>query len=171
LEPGVFYQNIIFLNHIVRPKGYIYKDVVQPFVVSEWLAGQKFRVLYIRRNLAEVALSMLRQGWRYPGQASSRSDEPDLAMLEGLVRAEEALSRLPALRVEYDDLVADEEALWTALKRLYPERKLMRIPFINKAFQIKRAKTLAMRETPELANLARKIGQVRQRLAQGVSAA
>jgi hypothetical protein len=38
LHPETFYLNRIVLDHVVQPKGYIYKDVVQPFVVADWLS-------------------------------------------------------------------------------------------------------------------------------------
>ncbi len=73
-RPDLFNQLMNFLDEIVRPCGYAYKDVVQPFVAASWCARTHLPILTIRRNVAEVAFSVLRRGWYYPmGAATSQA--------------------------------------------------------------------------------------------------
>jgi hypothetical protein len=109
------------LTHLVQPRGFAYKDVVQPFVATRWLAGRDLRVLKIHRPLADVAVAMLGQGWRYPEAAAWIEEAPSDRFFEGLVRAEAALAALPGELVRYDDLVDDDSTLQAALDRLAGE--------------------------------------------------
>ncbi|MBI3782341.1 MAG: hypothetical protein HY270_02960 [Deltaproteobacteria bacterium] len=74
-DPARFDSVLAFLEQVVSPEGYIYKDVVNPFVVAEWPGLRKLRVLKIRRNLADVAFAMQRRGWAYP-RIVAPSDSP-----------------------------------------------------------------------------------------------
>jgi hypothetical protein len=126
-------QLLALLDDVVAPEGRVYKDVVQPFVVSAWLADRDLAVLRIRRPLADVALSMERRAWLYPERAAPTECAPEDRLLAGLRAAERAHAELTAGRVraslavatvEFDDLVASPEALRTALGRLYPGREI-----------------------------------------------
>ena len=44
-----------FLDLVAVPDGFVYKDVVQPFVISDWLTRKGFRLIRIKRDIAEVA--------------------------------------------------------------------------------------------------------------------
>ncbi|HEU4881009.1 MAG TPA: hypothetical protein VFT45_02155, partial [Longimicrobium sp.] len=128
-----------FLDQLVQPAGFAYKDVVQPFVVSRWLtaAPRGVAVLRIRRPLADVALSMLQRGWFYPARGrQERPGEPlETALLRGLMEAEAALDAVPAVEVEYDALVRDEAALADALRRLAPDRPLAEVRYADAGFR------------------------------------
>lgn len=117
---ALFQVAIDFLDQATVPAGFAYKDVVQPFVVSEWLRSSQFRVLRIKRNLTDVAFSMLNQGWHYPRFASRGEGDPLEMVIEGIIRADMALESVPGERVDYDDLIADESVLRNALVKLYP---------------------------------------------------
>jgi hypothetical protein len=65
-DPATFSDVTALLDQAVNPEGFIYKDVVNPFVVAEWAGLRNLRVLKIRRDLADVAFAMQRQGWHYP---------------------------------------------------------------------------------------------------------
>jgi hypothetical protein len=116
----LFQAAIDFLDQATVPAGFAYKDVVQPFVVSEWLRSSQFRVLRIKRNLTDVAFSMLNQGWHYPGLASRSEGDLEEMVIEGIIRADMALDCAPGEQVDYDDLMADETVLRNALVKLYP---------------------------------------------------
>lgn len=147
-EPELTRRMHAFLDEVTHEEGFAYKDVIQPFVVASWPGLARFRVLRIRRDVAEVADSMLRQHWLYPvtvggdrtlrlafaGLRRLRGPQRALAarvlrrfhrrrleeaMLEGLLRAEAALDTVVAESVEYEELVAREGALTRALDALY----------------------------------------------------
>lgn len=133
-----------FLDHVAQPKGYAYKDVIQPLVVARWPRLQTLKVLRINRPVPDVAYAMLHKGWHYPTAASlnllsadqrdgrpallrrlRRSRQPSLEVLvadvvEGLVRARRSLNEIPAATVEFDDLITNPRALVDALESLYP---------------------------------------------------
>ena len=116
----LFQVAIDFLDQATMAEGFAYKDVVQPFVVSEWLRSSRLRVLRIKRNLTDVAFSMLNQGWHYPRFASRGEGDLEEMLIEGIIRADMALDSVPGEQVDYDDLMADESVLRNALVRLYP---------------------------------------------------
>ena len=128
-----------FLDQVVQPVGFAYKDVVQPFVVSRWLTARArgLAVLRIRRPLADVALSMLGQAWLYPARLPTGMPPGDVesALLRGLLAAEAALDVVPAVEVGYDALVRDETALTDALRRLAPGRTLGPVEYRDAGFR------------------------------------
>jgi hypothetical protein len=117
---ALFQVAIDFLDQATVPGGFAYKDVVQPFVVSEWLCSSQFRVLRIKRNLTDVAFSMLHQGWHYPRFASRSEGDLEEMVIEGIMRADMALDCVPGEQIDYDDLMVDESVLRNALVKLYP---------------------------------------------------
>ena len=117
---ALFQVAIDFLDQATVPAGFAYKDVVQPFVVSEWLRSSQFRVLRIKRNLTDVAFSMLRQGWHYPKFASRNEGDLEEMVIEGIIRADMALDCAQGEQVDYDDLMANESVLRNVLVKLYP---------------------------------------------------
>jgi hypothetical protein len=117
---ALFQVAIDFLDQATVPAGFAYKDVVQPFVVSEWLRSSQFRVLRIKRNLTDVAFSMLNQGWHYPRFASHSEGDLEEMLIEGIIHADMALDSVPGEQVDYDDLIVDESVLRNALVKLYP---------------------------------------------------
>lgn len=141
-----------FLDQLVRPTGFAYKDVVQPFVVSRWLtaAERGLPVLRIRRPLADVALAMLTRRWLYPARAPRRNPPDDLvtALLRGLLAAEAALDAVSAVVVDYDILVRDETALAEALHALAPGRALGPVRYVDGWFRQARGERLARRDGP-----------------------
>jgi len=65
---------------------------VQPFLMAEWMKTSGFRALRIKRNVADVAYSMLTREWHYPSRLFPRTKELELAMVRGLVLADRALA-------------------------------------------------------------------------------
>jgi hypothetical protein len=172
-EPALFHRAAAFLDQAACREGFAYKDVVQPFVAAAWLPASGLRVLCIRRPLADVAFSMLQMKWLYPARAAAldehNGDEEPLsaetAVVRGLLAAEAALQALPAEVVEYDDLIADEEALLAALRRLYPGDRVRGFRFIDESFARRRSAVLARRSAEEYQRIERSISLHRERLA------
>ncbi len=153
---AAFQQNIAFLDRVVEPRGFAYKDVCQPFVMAAWLQSRKeFRVLHIRRNIADVAATMLKLTWVYPAAAANYHADIESAVVEGLVVADRVLATLPAVTVEYDDLVRDGTALSAALSTLYPNSEVPAIGFHNDQLETSRARTMALRASPQYAVIER----------------
>jgi hypothetical protein len=78
----------------------------------------------------------------------------DAAVIEGLLRARRAIDAVPGVTLDYDAVIADEDALHAALGELYPEVPLRRVGFIDGAFGAYRAHQLARRETDEYRRLS-----------------
>jgi hypothetical protein len=54
-DPDLFRKLTDFLSQVTVSKGFAYKDVVHPFVVSAWPGLRNFCVLRIQPTLADVA--------------------------------------------------------------------------------------------------------------------
>jgi hypothetical protein len=132
--PGVFASMSSYLDQVALRQGCAYKDVVQPFVIGGWEGLCNFKVLKVRRNVAEVAYAMLKRQWLYPARAANVFDTHPWALVEGLLRADAVLDALPGESVEYADAVLDHGPLEVALRRLYPEVPLARLRYIDRGF-------------------------------------
>ncbi len=82
--PGVFASLSSYLDQVALRQGCAYKDVVQPFVVGGWDGLCDFKVLKVRRNVAEVAYAMLKRQWLYPAQAATIFGAHPWTLVEGL---------------------------------------------------------------------------------------
>ena len=132
--PDVFVSMTSYLDGAALRRGFAYKDVVQPFVIGGWEGLGDFKVLKVRRNVAEVAYTMLKRQWLYPAHAASVFDGHPWALVEGLVRAEAVLDALPGETVDYADAVFDHGPLEAALGRLYPDAQLAPLGYIDRGF-------------------------------------
>lgn len=132
--PDVFASMTSYLDGAAQRQGFAYKDVVQPFVIGGWEGLGDFNVLKVRRNVAEVAYTMLKRQWLYPAHAASVFDAHPWALVEGLVRAEAVLDALPGETVEYADTILDHDPLEVALSRLYPDAPLAPLRYIDRSF-------------------------------------
>jgi hypothetical protein len=133
-HPDLFQRATAFLDQVTVPTSFAYKDVIHPFVVSEWLKGSELRVLRIKRNLTDVVFSMLAHRWFYPKAASRNQDDLETAVIEGLIRADMALDHVPGEHVDFDALIRDESVLRNALLRLYPDAPVLTFQYLNEAF-------------------------------------
>ncbi|AEI65636.1 glycosyltransferase family 1 protein [Corallococcus macrosporus] len=159
------------LVHLVRPTGWAYKDVTQPFVVSAALARPgPLRVLKVHRSLADVALAMGDRGWTYPARGM-RGESPDEALIEGLIDAQEALDSIPGMVVDFDDLVMDELALPASLRGLYPGLAMPDAVSFDEAFLRARDEVLTRRRGERHRMLGDKVLQAMQRRAERRAAA
>ena len=164
-DPQLFDGLTAFLDQVCQAEGFAYKDVIQPFVLAEWLADRDFRILKIRRDLAEVAHSVLNQGWHYPAAVVGGAD-PDpatdpRAVIQGLARAQAALEALPGETVDYRHLVTNETALWMALTRLYPDRRIAKFRYIDAAFAKQREAIAESRRSDSFQRVARLVCDLR----------
>lgn len=153
-DPERFDRLVAFLDQATRPQGFLYKDVVQPFVAAHWLPESGLASLRIERPVADVAFAMSARGWLYPWAAADEQEkDPDRALVSGLVRAERALAALPGPVVRFDDLIQDEEPLAAALRSLYGEE--ITVPrYLDDGFRAVRDEVLRRRETPRWRRLA-----------------
>ncbi len=167
-EPELFQHLLDFLDLVTVREGFAYKDVVQPFVLAAWPGLVDFRVLRIKRDIADVTHSMLHQGWYCPsvvspsGHGVARQMSPlslfsnrqraglVRAIAQGLVRADGALDTIQdGMTITYDDLVTDVQVLPRALQRLYPAASLPAFDDFPPGFVQDRDAVLARRNTPE----------------------
>ena len=143
------------LDDVVAPRGMIYKDVVQPFAVARWLAAHPINTIVLQRPLPDVAFAMLASRWYYPATASWLAPDRQAAVLEGLIRAEQALAGIPGVRLRFDDLIDDETALAAALGELYPGADLDVGPYRDDVFVIETRRQLARQGDPRLSGPGR----------------
>lgn len=143
--PDAFAGLTGYLDRSAVRQGFAYKDVVQPFVIGGWESLEDFRVLKVRRDVAEVAYTMLKRNWLYPAHAASVFDAHPWALVEGLVRAEAVLDALPGETVEYADAVLGHEPLEAALRRLYPDAPFAPVGYVDRRFARTRGRLEAER--------------------------
>lgn len=170
-DPELFEEVGLLLERSVEPEGHAYKDVVQPFVVAEWLDPSEYCVLKVKRDVAEVAFAMLKRHWHYPGSAASLHAGPPRSLIEGLLRAEAALDGIGGETVHYRDAVRSHEPLEAALRRLYPEAPLSPSGYINRAFVRTRSRVERRRESRLFAELHDVVDDVRATLTDRASRA
>jgi hypothetical protein len=145
--PDLFAGMTTYLDGAALRQGFAYKDVVQPFVIGGWEGLGDFEVLKVRRNVAEVAYTMLKRQWLYPAHAASVFEAHPWALVEGLVRAEAVLDALPGETIEYSDAVLDHGPLELALRRLYPDAPLAPLRYIDRGFARTRRRLEAERRS------------------------
>jgi hypothetical protein len=157
--PEPFRRLTAFLDQATVRTGFLYKDVVQPFVAAAWLPSSGLATLRIERPLPDVALAMLDRGWLYPRFAADTETDlgPEKNLLAGLARAQKALAALPGPVVRYDDLIHDEEPLAAALHTLYGDVPAPR--YLDDGFRAIRDEVLARRETARWRRLAELAGE------------
>jgi hypothetical protein len=163
--PDAFETMTSYLDRTALRHGFAYKDVVQPFVIGGWEGLGDFKVLKIRRDVAEVAYAMLKRQWWYPARAASPYDAHPWALVEGLVRADAVLEALPGETVDYDEAIVDHEPLEAALRRLYPGTPLGRVHYIDRRFaRTRRRLESDRRDSLLFRKLEWIVGAVRDRL-------
>lgn len=151
-----------FLDDAINPDECVYKDVVQPFVVSQWLRKSDLAVLHIRRPVAEVAWAMLKRRWLYPANAAPPDRSETHRLIAGLSKAAQALETVAAEHVDFDHLISNEESLKSALQRLYPEVKIPAINYIDREFRERAASLKAERcADPEWVAFQREVASSR----------
>lgn len=141
-DPGSFKKMLQFLDHVCVRKGFAYKDVVQPFVVAEWLKSRRCPAIRIKRDIAEVAFSMLKNRWYYPTRMEPESGDLQRSILNGLAFAERVLDAIPAVHLNFDEVIFSEEPLQEALFSLYGRGSVKPIKYIDDQFKVDRQRIL-----------------------------
>lgn len=159
-DSGAFSAVLEFLDPLVFPFGHAYKDVVQPFVVADWLKNHPMPVLRVKRSIADVAYSMLSRDWQYPGRIVPKENDRVLALIQGLMCAERTLETIKAEVVNFDEIIKSEEPLNTALRKLSPGRLFDELRFIDRNFMEARDKMLERRKTVEYVRLLKYVDRV-----------
>jgi hypothetical protein len=163
--PDVFGDMTGHLDRTALRRGFAYKDVVQPFVVGGWDGLRDFKILKVRRSVAEVAYTMLKRRWLYPARAASLFEDHPWTLVEGLVRAEAVLDALPGETVEYAGAVLDHDPLEHALRRLYPEAQVAPPRYIDGGFvRTRRRLEAERRDSLVFRRLESIVATVRERL-------
>lgn len=157
---GEVAKTLTYLDALASPRGYLYKDVVQPFAVAEWARRQNEGCAFVRleRPLADIACAMWRHGWTYPAAAVLPSGNLRDDFLRGLLLAEAALATVDAPVLRYDDLIESPAPLEELLRAWYPEAAP--IPPPDAFFLRKRDATLRRRESPEYRELASRLDEL-----------
>ena len=163
-EPCLFRESTDFLDSVVQPYGYAYKDVVQPFVVSDWIRNTQTPAIRIKRHIADVAYSMLSADWRYPGRLFPEIKDRTFALVMGLLLAEKALDEIPCKQVEYEDLVEDEGVLRRALCDICGREAVQMVKFIDKHFRDRKAHVFARRRTKAYADIVNTVERAKRRI-------
>lgn len=161
-DPERFERLVAFLDQAIVREGFLYKDVVQPFVAARWLPGSGLATLRIERPLADVALAMSERGWLYPRAAADRNGDPERQLVAGLVRASRALAEIPGPVLRFDELIHDEEPLAAALRGLYGDVPAPR--YLDDGFRAVREEVLRRRETDRWRHLERVIKEVAEEM-------
>jgi hypothetical protein len=151
--PRKFMAAVALAEQAVQTHGFIYKDVVNPFAIAAYLRTQDHPVLHIDRDPVEAAMVMSGMGWFYPARVAKRPDRSVEAVLEGLIRARQALCTVPRVTVRFADLLESEAPLRAALQQLYPNRTIPELRYIDGPFMARRSQLEALRRTPPYAEL------------------
>ncbi len=85
--------------------------------------------------------------------------DPELLVLDGLLRADRALASVPGVQVQYDDLITCEDTLVDALSQLYPACRPAHVHYITAGFQRKRARQIALHNSEEFHRIEAKRGR------------
>ena len=153
-----------FLDQVVVSHGFAYKDVVQPFVVSQWIKKNLPPTLKVKRNIADVAYSMIiKNKWHYPKRLFPDTEPVELAVIRGLLRAQKALDSIPGEEVDFDRLIEDEGSLYSALTSLYGDGVRIKYPrYIDHKFRARRDEVMGRRRTQEYAAILEYVNRARQ---------
>lgn len=161
-QPDLFHKTTAFLNDVTKPTGYIYKDVVQPFILSEWQGSKTFNMIRIRRDVAEVAYSMLAQRWSYPRKIAENTSDLEFSVVQGLVHADVALDAVGGKHIDFDDLIVNENPLNKALATFYRDGDIRRIKYIDDNFKRMRQQITERRKSERYRKLAEYVEEARR---------
>lgn len=131
----VFDKLMAFACSSFIPEGCIYKDVVNPWVVSQLINNKNVSFLRIKRPIADVAYAMLQRNWLYPSNVISDKHERLHDLVHGLIDAEQTLDALGGALLSFDELINDESCIEGVLKRLYPSYTFKKIRYIDDEFR------------------------------------
>ncbi len=158
-EEGRYSAALDFLDHVVQPQHFIYKDVVQPFIVEEWLRRGGVNVLKIKRPIADVVFSMRNRKWWYPANGIPNGDML-AGLIKGLLDAEKTIDTVEGKEVYFDRFIEDEQYIEEILGGIYPGVKLRPFKYLDGPFTELREKYLERRQKTEYRIIQKKISSI-----------
>src|SRR5262249_36050616 len=99
-EPEALASMTGYLHRSLVAQGVASKHVVQAFGLGAWEGFGGFKVLKVRRDVGEVAYTMLERKWLYPARRGGGFEASPWALVGGLGRGEGGLEPLPGETVE-----------------------------------------------------------------------
>ncbi|MEL7146119.1 MAG: hypothetical protein AAFO69_07100 [Bacteroidota bacterium] len=133
LEMAKKVRRLLDLN--IKPQEYVYKDVVQPFLVTEWLAAEQYPTIIIHRNPVDVAIAMWQRDWYYPANVTSSGSSLKKQLMTGLYDAQSALATVRGVAIQFEHLLKDEVVIQSALKDLYNSNNIPVVRYLSPAFK------------------------------------
>jgi hypothetical protein len=163
-ERSEFRKIAEFVDQVVVPHGFAYKDVVQPFVMAQWLKKNLPPTIKVKRRIADVAYSMIiKNKWHYPKRLFPETEPLEVAVIQGLLRAQEELDSIPGEELEFDQLIEDEGVLRSALTALYGDSVGFKEPkYIDHKFRVRRDEVMGRRRTEEYARVLDFVSQAQE---------
>lgn len=157
-SPETFHRGMTFLDDCTQQNGYIYKDVVQPFLLSAWPSLKNFNSIYVDRKVEDVAFSVLRQKWEWPAHALTRSQVQRHDVIRGLLLAQKTLQEMPCRRIEFEKVIFEASSLEEVLEGY----DFKPVNYLTPDFCRRRDQTLSKRHTAEYLELAEEIQGIRE---------
>ena len=162
--PEDFARMLSFLEEASVASNYVYKDVIQPFVMTHWLATKDYPVLKIKRSLTDITYSLLKKKWHYPERAARMQTTSTAKIIEGLWRARQAIDRIDGPSIHFDEIIQEESYLQDALRQLYPQQNLPLVHYLDDHFCRNRFLYLKRRETDQYQELQELVQKVQAQL-------
>lgn len=159
-----FERIVLLLDQLVNKNGWIYKDVVQPFVVCCYFEQFKpdLKPVFIKRSVADVAYACLKKEWYYPQRAAPDNDgQRERRVVKGLVRAQNILTDLGKTLL-YKRLVRKEAYLYDKLDEWGYNPK--RIAYIDDQFCKKRDRVRKRKETEGYKKIKQIVDEVKSNI-------
>ena len=105
---------------------------------------------------------LIKNKWHYPKRLFPKTEPVELAVIKGLLRAQEALDSIPGEEVDFDRLIADEGSLHSALTSLYRGVRIKDPRYIDYKFRARRDEVMGRRHTQEYAAILEYVNRARQ---------
>ena len=139
-----------FADQVVVLRDFAYKDVVQAFLSAAWSKSDPFAILKVKRNVADVALSVPEHRRCYSERLFSHTDSIEIEVVLRLLRAQDALDSIPGMKVDFDAFISDEHHLYSALASLYGGQfGVKRVKYNENQFKVRAEHILKRRSTPQ----------------------
>ena len=161
-QRDLFQKVFDFLDQIVRPHGFAYKDVTQPFVVAAWIKENQPPTIKLKRNIADVAYSMLQNHWHYPKRLFQNTGSIEIGVIQGLLQAQRAIDSIPAPELDFDGLIYDESLLQSILVGLYGNIVIKEVRYLDDGFRRKREEIMKRRSSAQYQRILEHVEKAKQ---------
>lgn len=157
-----FRRRIQFIDHLVQREGFLYKDVVQPFLVASWFQEENYPLdaIFIDRPIEQVIYRH-----EVADQIQGREDIENLAST--FIEAKNKLLELSIPKLDFDDFIFDEDVLKKIVSDIYSDTevedqvKWPELNYIDDDFKEKRENRLKDRESERFSEVSDIISQVK----------